>query len=64
MAAPDLQEAIKNFSIMDLQWAETNGCVSAEQLPFRPRQSPLCLSSRKQFSRPHATIPAPPAMNY
>jgi hypothetical protein len=36
MTAIDLQEAIKVFSAMDLEWTETNGYVSAEQLRFRP----------------------------
>jgi hypothetical protein len=46
---------VKNVSLMDLEWTETNGCVSAEQLRFKPPlQSPLCLSSRQQFSRPDA----------
>jgi hypothetical protein len=36
MSAIDLQEAIKVFSAIDLEWTETNGCVSAEQLRFTP----------------------------
>jgi hypothetical protein len=54
MAPLDLREASKDFSVTDLQWTETNGCVSAEQLHFKPSQSPLRLSSRRQLSRPHA----------
>jgi len=36
MTAIDLQEAIRFFSAIDLEWTETNGCVSAEQLRFTP----------------------------
>ena len=36
MTAIDLQEAIKVFSAIDLEWTETNGCVSAEELRFTP----------------------------
>jgi hypothetical protein len=36
MTAIDLQEAIKALSAIDLEWTETNGCVSAEQLRFTP----------------------------
>src|SRR5450432_510572 len=36
MSATDLHEANKVFSSIDLEWTETNGCVSAEQLRFRP----------------------------
>jgi hypothetical protein len=36
MAAVDLREAVKNFSVMDLEWTETNDSVSAEQLRFKP----------------------------
>jgi hypothetical protein len=36
MPAIDLQETKKAFSALDLEWTETNGCVSAEQLRFRP----------------------------
>jgi hypothetical protein len=36
MTAIDLQEAIKVFSAIDLEWNETNGYVSAEQLRFTP----------------------------
>jgi len=36
MTAIDLQEAIKVFSAIDLEWTETSGCVSAEQLRFKP----------------------------
>jgi hypothetical protein len=36
MPAIDLQEAIKVFSAIDLEWNETKGWVSAEQLRFTP----------------------------
>jgi hypothetical protein len=36
MIATDLRQAIKVFSAIDLEWTETNGCVSAEQLRFTP----------------------------
>ena len=36
MTAIDLQETKKVFSALDLEWTETNGCVSAEQLRFKP----------------------------
>ncbi len=36
MTTIDLQEAIKVFSAIDLEWNETNGWVSAEQLRFTP----------------------------
>ncbi len=36
MTAIDLQEAIKVFSAIDLEWNETKGWVSAEQLRFTP----------------------------
>jgi hypothetical protein len=36
MSAADLQQAIKVFSAIDLEWTETDGCVSAEQLRFTP----------------------------
>jgi hypothetical protein len=36
MTAADLHEANKVFSSVDLEWTETNGCVSAEELHFRP----------------------------
>ncbi len=36
MTAIDLKEAIKVFSAIDLQWNETKGWVSAEQLRFTP----------------------------
>jgi len=36
MTAVDLREAIKVFSAIDLEWTETNGCVSAEQLRLTP----------------------------
>jgi hypothetical protein len=36
MTAADLQQAIKVFSAIDLEWSETDGCVSAEQLRFTP----------------------------
>jgi len=36
MTAIDLQEAIKLFSVINLEWNETKGCVSAEQLRFTP----------------------------
>jgi hypothetical protein len=36
MTAIDLQEAIKIFSAIDLEWNETKGWVSAEQLRFTP----------------------------
>jgi hypothetical protein len=35
MTAIDLQEAIKAFSALDLEWNETKGLVSAEQLRFK-----------------------------
>jgi hypothetical protein len=35
MTAIDLQEAVKVFSAIDLEWNETNGWVSAEQLRFK-----------------------------
>jgi hypothetical protein len=35
MSAADLQQAINFFSAIDLEWTETNGCVSAEQLHFK-----------------------------
>jgi hypothetical protein len=41
MTAFDLQEAIKVFSTINLEWAETNGPVSAEQLHFKPPLSHL-----------------------
>jgi hypothetical protein len=36
MTAIDLQQAIKVFSAIDLEWNETRGWVSAEQLHFKP----------------------------
>jgi len=36
MTAIDLQQAIKVFSAIDLEWNETRGWVSAEQLRFTP----------------------------
>ena len=36
MTAIDLQQAVKVLSAIDLEWSETNGCVSAEQLRFKP----------------------------
>jgi hypothetical protein len=36
MTAADLQQAIKVFSAIDLEWSETDGCVSAEHLRFTP----------------------------
>lgn len=36
MSAEDLREAIKNFSVKDLEWTETNGGVSAKDLRFKP----------------------------
>src|ERR1700688_2261424 len=36
MTAIDLQEAIKVFSAIDLEWNETKGWVSAEELRFTP----------------------------
>jgi hypothetical protein len=36
MAVVDLREAIKNLSVTDLEWTETNGIVSAKDLRFKP----------------------------
>jgi hypothetical protein len=36
MTATDLQQAVKVLPAVDLKWSETNGCVSAEQLRFKP----------------------------
>jgi hypothetical protein len=36
MTVVDLQEAIKSFSATGLEWSETNGWVSAEQLRVPP----------------------------
>ena len=36
MTAIDLQQAVKVLSAIDLEWSETNGWVSAEQLRFKP----------------------------
>lgn len=36
MTATDLQQAVKRFSAVDLEWNETKGWVSAEQLRFTP----------------------------
>ena len=36
MAAADLREAMKNFSVTNLEWTETNGSVSAKDLRFKP----------------------------
>jgi hypothetical protein len=36
MSTVDLQEVIKGFSSTDLDWSETNGWVSAEQLRVAP----------------------------
>lgn len=36
MTAIDLREAIKVFSAVDLEWNETNGWISADQLRFTP----------------------------
>ena len=36
MAAADLREAVKPFPSIDLDWSETDGYVSAEQLRFKP----------------------------
>jgi hypothetical protein len=48
MTEIDLQEAIKVFSAIDLEWNETKGWVSAEQLRFTPPLEHLLrLSSRK-----------------
>jgi hypothetical protein len=36
MASVELREATKNLSVMDLEWSQINGHVSAEQLRFKP----------------------------
>ena len=36
MTAADLQQAVKRFSAIELEWKETKGWVSAEQLRFTP----------------------------
>ena len=36
MAEGDLREAVKAFSAIELEWTETNGYLSAEQLRFKP----------------------------
>jgi hypothetical protein len=36
MTATGLQQAVKVLSAIDLEWTETNGWVSAEQLRFKP----------------------------
>ena len=36
METLDLQEAVKTVSAVDVEWTETNGRVSAEQLHFKP----------------------------
>jgi hypothetical protein len=36
MPAVDLQESIKSLSATGLEWSETNGWVSAEQLRVAP----------------------------
>jgi hypothetical protein len=36
MAEVDLREAVKAFSAIELEWSETGGYVSAEQLRFKP----------------------------
>ena len=36
MTAVDLKESIKSFAATDLEWSETNGWVSAEQLRIAP----------------------------
>ena len=36
MAAADLGEAVRAFPAIELEWTETNGYVSAEQLRFKP----------------------------
>ena len=36
MTAIDLEEAVKVFSAIDLEWNETKGWVSAEHLRFKP----------------------------
>lgn len=36
METLDLQEAVKTVSAVDVEWTETNGRVSAEQLHFTP----------------------------
>jgi hypothetical protein len=36
MTATDFREAIKLFSAIELEWTETNGYVSAEELRFKP----------------------------
>jgi hypothetical protein len=36
MTSVNLQEAIKGFSLTGLEWSETNGWVSAEQLRVAP----------------------------
>ena len=36
MTATDQEQAVKVFSAIDLEWIETNGWVSAEQLRFTP----------------------------
>ena len=36
MAAVDLREAVRGFSAIELEWTETNGYISAEQLRFKP----------------------------
>jgi hypothetical protein len=41
MRVADLQEEIKSFSLTGLEWSETNGWVSAEQLRFAPPLSHL-----------------------
>ena len=64
MAAVDLREAIKNFSVMNLEWTETNGSVSAEDLRFKPPLGHLyAYLLASNFLVPMRTISGSLAMN-
>ena len=64
MAAVDLREAIKSFSVTNLEWTETNGSVSAEDLRFKPPLGHLfAFLLASNFFVPMRTISRPLAMN-
>jgi hypothetical protein len=64
MAAVDLREAIKNLSVTNLEWTETNGSVSAEDLRFKPPLGHLyAFLLASNFLVPVHTVSSSLAMN-
>ena len=64
MAATDLREAIKSLSVMDFEWTETNGSVSAKDLRFKPPLGHLyAYLLASNFLVPMRTISGSLAMN-